>query len=224
MDDLELSVVMPCLNEAETLPGCIAAARRGLAAAGVAGEIIVADNGSTDASRTVAEDLGARVVSVPRRGYGSALMGGVEAARGRFVVMGDADGSYDFEENPRFLAKLREGHDLVMGCRLSSGGSRVMPGAMPPLHRIVGNPAFSLICRLWFGVPVHDMHCGLRGFRRDFQATLGQHCTGMEFADEMVIAATFSGASIAEVPITLHSDARTLHGPHLRTFGQSGRR
>ncbi len=145
-------------------------------------------------------------------------MGGIAAARGRFVVMGDADDSYDFREVPRFVDKLREGYDLVQGCRLPSGGGRVMPGAMPFLHRWLGNPLFSSIARLWFGAPVHDVYCGLRGFRKDFQGGLAQRCTGMEFATEMVLKAALAGGRIAELPITLHPDGRRAHSPHLRTF------
>jgi glycosyltransferase involved in cell wall biosynthesis len=209
---------MPCLNEAETLPECIRKAREALEGAGIAGEIVVADNGSADGSREIAERLGARVVPVAERGYGSALMGGIAAARGRYVVMGDADDSYDFAEIPRFVAKLRGGAELVQGCRLPSGGGRVLPGAMPFLHRVWGNPMFSALARRWFRVPVHDIHCGMRGFVRDLPARLGQRCTGMEFASEMIIKAALAGVPTAEVPITLHPDGRRAHAPHLRTF------
>jgi glycosyltransferase involved in cell wall biosynthesis len=215
---LELSVVMPCLNEADTLGHCIEKAQRALAKAGIAGEIVVADNGSTDGSRGIAESMGARVVAVDARGYGSALMGGIAAARGRYVVMGDADDSYDFGETPRFVAKLREGFDLVQGCRLESGGGRVMPGAMPWLHRWVGNPLFSTLARLWFSVQIHDIHCGMRGFVRSLPDRLGQRCTGMEFASEMIIKATLGKTRVSEIPITLHPDGRRAHPPHLRTF------
>ncbi len=209
---------MPCLNEADTVATCVGKARRALAEAGIAGEIVVADNGSSDGSPELAEAAGARVVRVSERGYGSALMGGIAAARGRFVVMGDADDSYDFLELPRLVAKLREGHDLVQGCRLPSGGGRVLPGAMPPLHYWLGNPLFSMLARTWFGSPVRDVYCGLRGFRREFQLSLGQRCTGMEFATEMVLRAALARGSIAEVPITLHPDGRRAHPPHLATF------
>jgi hypothetical protein len=209
---------MPCLNEAETLATCIEKAREGLRAAGTTGEILVADNGSTDGSDAIAKDLGARVVPVAERGYGAALMGGIAAAKGRFVVMGDADDSYDFREIPRLIGKLSEGNDLVLGCRLPSGGGRVMAGAMPVLHRWWGNPMFSWMARLWFGAPIHDIHCGLRAFRRELPQSLDLRCTGMEFASEMVIKATLSGARIAEAPVTLHPDGRSAHAPHLRTF------
>jgi GT2 family glycosyltransferase len=215
---LEVSIVMPCLNEADTVATCVGKARRALAEAGVEGEVIVADNGSTDGSPELAERAGARVLPVGEKGYGAALMGGIAAASGRFVVMGDADDSYDFLEVPRFLAKLREGHDLVQGCRLPRGGGRVLPGAMPFLHYWLGNPLFSAIARSWFGSPVRDIYCGLRGFRRDFQARLGQRCTGMEFATEMVLRAALAGGRIAEVPITLHPDGRRVHRSHLRTL------
>jgi glycosyltransferase involved in cell wall biosynthesis len=215
---LELSVVMPCLNEADTVSTCVAKARTALAEAGVDGEVIVADNGSSDGSRGLAERAGARVVAVAERGYGAALMGGIAAAGGRFVIMGDADDSYDFLEVPRFLAKLREGYDLVQGCRLPSGGGRVLPRAMPFLHYWLGNPLFSAIARSWFGSPVCDIYCGLRGFRREFQASLGQRCTGMEFATEMVLRSALAGGRIAEVPITLHPDGRRVHPSHLRTL------
>ncbi len=215
---LELSVLMPCLNEADTVATCVAKARTALAEAGVEGEVVVADNGSTDGSRLLAERAGARVVAVAEKGYGAALMGGIAAAQGRFVVMGDADDSYDFLEVPRFLAKLREGYDLVQGCRLPSGGGRVLPRAMPFLHYWLGNPLFSAIARSWFGSPVRDIYCGLRGFRREFQASLGQRCTGMEFATEMVLRSALAGGRIAEVPITLHPDGRRVHPSHLRTL------
>jgi glycosyltransferase involved in cell wall biosynthesis len=209
---------MPCLNEAETLANCIESAQRSLAQAGIHGEIIVADNGSTDGSIAIAERHGARVVHVADRGYGSALKGGIAAARGMYIVMGDADDSYDFGEIPRFVEALRTGHQLVQGCRLSSGGGTLQPGAMPVLHRWLGNPLFSLIARRWFGAPVHDVYCGLRAFRKDWYDTLRLRCTGMEFATEMIVTASLFGARMAEVPITLRRDGRSAHTPHLRTF------
>jgi glycosyltransferase involved in cell wall biosynthesis len=215
---VDVSVVLPCLNEAETLATCIEKAREGLRAAGVEGEIVVADNGSTDGSREIAKGLGVRVVEIAERGYGSTLMGGIAAARGRWIVMGDADDSYDFREIPRFVAKLAQGADLVQGCRLPSGGGRVLPGAMPPLHRWWGNPMFSRMARVWFGAPIHDIHCGLRAFSKALVERLDLRCTGMEFASEMVIKATLAGARITETPITLHPDGRHSRAPHLRTF------
>lgn len=217
-EEIEVSIVMPCLNEADTLASCVAKARRALDASGMRGEVIVADNGSSDGSPEIAERAGAHLVRVAARGYGSALMGGIAAAAGRYVVMGDADDSYDFLETPRFVERLREGCDLVQGCRLPSGGGRLMPGAMPFLHRVLGNPLFSFMARAWFGAPIHDVYCGLRGFRKAFYETLDQRCTGMEFAIEMIVKASLHRARMAEVPITLHPDGRRSHAPHLRTF------
>ncbi len=215
---VELTVVIPCLDESDTIAVCVDKAMRAMREAGIAGEVVVADNGSTDGSQALAESRGARVVNVAHKGYGHALMGGIDDARGTFVVMGDADDSYDFLELGKFVAKLREGYDLVQGCRLPSGGGTVLPGAMPFLHRWWGNPMFSLFARWWFRAPVNDVYCGLRGFRRDFQRGLDQRCTGMEFATEMIIKASLFGARIAEVPISLHPDGRKKHPPHLRTF------
>jgi glycosyltransferase involved in cell wall biosynthesis len=214
----EVSIIMPCLNEADTLGACIGKARRALNEHNIPGEIIVADNGSTDGSQAIARKLGARIVNVRERGYGSALMGGIAAARGKFIIMGDADDSYDFLEIPKFVEKLREGFDIVQGCRLPAGGGTVKKGAMPWLHRWWGNPMFSLLARLWFKSSLHDVHCGLRGFRKDVYAVLDQRCTGMEFATEMVIKASLNHAKTAEIPITLHPDGRKAHAPHLRTF------
>ena len=216
--EVELSVVMPCLNEADTIATCIHKARRGLADAGIVGEIIVADNGSTDGSQEIASSLAARVVPVVEPGYGAALMGGIAAARGRWVIMGDADDSYDFGEIPKFVDKLRQGYDLVQGCRLPAGGGTVLPGAMPFLHRWWGNPMFTMLVRRWFGAPVHDVYCGLRGFRKGYYESLGQRCTGMEFATEMIIRSSLRPARITEVPIKLHPDGRVAHAPHLKTF------
>jgi hypothetical protein len=216
--EVEVSVVIPCLNEADTIVSCVRKAREGLRTANVAGEVIIADNGSADGSQQLASDLGSRVVPVRERGYGSALMGGIEAARGRFIIMGDADDSYDVSEIPKFVAQLRRGNDLVQGCRLPSGGGHILPGAMPRLHRWWGNPMFSLLARGWFGAPVHDIYCGLRGFSKELYERLDQRCTGMEFATEMIIKASLHHARIGEVPITLHPDGRRSHPPHLRTF------
>jgi glycosyltransferase involved in cell wall biosynthesis len=215
---IEVSVVIPCLNEAETLGLCIERAQRAMRDAAIRGEVVVADNGSTDGSDRIATSLGARVVPVALRGYGHALMAGIEAARGRYIVMGDADGSYDFLEVPRFVTMLRQGYDLVQGCRLAAGGGRVMPRAMPFLHQWWGNPMFSWMARSWFGAPIHDVYCGLRGFTKALTRRLDQRCTGMEFAIEMIVRATMERARIAEVPVTLYPDGRTAHAPHLKTF------
>ena len=213
----EVSVVIPCLNEAETIETVIREARDALETAGIAGEIIVADNGSTDGSRDLARDAGARVVPVQTRGYGAALMGGIAASRGRYVIMGDADASYDFGSIPAFVEQLRAGNALVMGCRLPAGGGQVMSGAMPFLHRWWGNPMFSWMVQRWFRAPIHDVHCGLRGFTRELYDALELRCTGMEFASEMVIKTALSSARMAEVAITLRPDQRSRR-PHLRTF------
>src|SRR5438132_9391285 len=211
---VELSIVMPCLNEVETLAACIRKAREAIANEGVEAEIIVADNGSTDGSPMIAAELGARVVSVRRRGYGSALIAGIGAARGRFVIMGDADDSYDFTAIGPLIEKLREGYDLVMGNRFAGG---IEPGAMVWSHRWVGNPALTFISRIFFHTPVGDMHCGLRGFRKDAFDQLRLRATGMEFASEMVIKASLRRMKIAEVPVTLSPDGRS-RPPHLRTW------
>ncbi len=214
----ELSVVMPCLNEADTLESCLRKAQQAAQAHGIVTEVIVADNGSTDESRAIALRLGARVVEVEQKGYGAALMGGIAAANGTYIIMGDADDSYDFGEIPRFVERLREGYDLVQGCRLPRGGGRVLPGAMPFLHRWIGNPMFTILARLWFGSPLADVYCGLRGFTKRFYMQLNQRCIGMEFATEMIIKASLFHGRMAEVPITLHPDRRRTHAPHLRTF------
>lgn len=216
-DGIELSIVMPCLNEAETLAGCIEKARIGIERSGVRGEILVADNGSKDDSVRIAQKLGARVVHVKEKGYGNALRGGIQAASGKWIVMGDADESYDFSEADRFVKKFQEGFELIAGCRLPNGGGKIMPGAMPFLHRWVGNPLFSRMARHMFAAPIHDVYCGLRGFKRDLYDRLELRCEGMEFATEMIIKASLHGARIAEIPITLHPDGRKAHAPHLRT-------
>ena len=216
--EIELSIVMPCLNEADTVVECVRKGLEGLKAAGCKGEIVLADNGSTDGSQELAAKAGARVVDVKQKGYGAALMGGIEAAKSRYVLMGDADDSYDFREVPWFLEKLRKGADLVQGCRFPSGGGTIRPGAMPWLHQILGNPMLTAICRLFYRVPVHDIYCGMRGFTKELYQKLGQRCVGMEFATEMIIKARLMGARIEEVPITLHPDGRKAHRSHLRTF------
>jgi glycosyltransferase involved in cell wall biosynthesis len=215
---LDLTVVIPCLNEHETVGTCVRKALRGIEMSGKSGEVVVADNGSTDGSVELAREAGARIVAVPEKGYGAALLGGIAAARGRWVIMGDADDSYDFLQIPRFVEKLEEGYDLVQGCRLPSGGGTVERGAMPFLHRYLGNPGFSLLARWWFGLSANDVHCGMRGFKRELVEEIGQRCLGMEFATEMLIKAQLHGRSVAEIPITLHRDGRIEGRPHLRTF------
>ena len=205
---------MPCLNEAETLEVCIRKAQGYLAESGVIGEVVIADNGSTDGSQDIATGLGARVVPVPRKGYGAALIGGIEAARGRFVIMGDADDSYDFTSLQVFVDKLREGADLVMGNRFKGG---IAPGAMPPLHKYLGNPVLSGIGQLFFRPGIGDFHCGLRGFSRESILGLGLQTTGMEFASEMVVKASLAKLKIEEVPTTLSPDGRS-RAPHLRSW------
>jgi glycosyltransferase involved in cell wall biosynthesis len=217
-ETMEVSVVIPCLNEEETLGKCIDKAAQALREHHIMGEIIVADNGSSDSSRTIAENHGARVVLVNEPGYGNALMGGIAATHGRFVIIGDADASYDFFEIPKIVEKLRAGFDLVQGCRLPVGGGSIRPGAMPFLHRWIGKPFFSFLVRKWFRAPVNDVYCGLRGFSKAMYERLDQRCTGMEFATEMIIKASLLGTKITEVPITLYRDGRTSHAPHLKTF------
>jgi glycosyltransferase involved in cell wall biosynthesis len=216
--EIEVSVVIPCLNEADTLEICIVKAQTALRESGIDGEIVVADNGSDDDSVQIAERSGARVINVKEKGYGSALMGGIEAARANFIVMGDADDSYDFHDVPRFVDKMRQGYDLVMGCRFESGGGRVLPNAMPRLHRWWGNPMFSWLARVWFRSPFKDVHCGMRGFTKSFYEQIGQRCTGMEFATEMTIKASLNNFRLTEIPITLYPDGRRSHPPHLKTF------
>lgn len=213
-DSVELTILMPCLNEAQTLARCIDKAKEFLAAHGVRGEILIADNNSTDGSQEVATAHGARVEIVKERGYGAALMGGIHAARGRYIIMGDADDSYDFLKLAAFLEKLREGYALVMGNRFKGG---IMPGAMPALHRYLGNPVLTFIGRLLFGSPCGDFHCGLRGFNRAAILALDLRTEGMEFASEMVVKATLAGLSITEVPTTLAPDGRS-RPPHLHSW------
>lgn len=215
---IELTVVMPCLNEADTLATCIRKAWKGMGEANVVGEVVVADNGSTDGSIQIAQSEGARIVHVPRKGYGYALQAGISSAKGKYVLMGDADDSYDFLEIPKFIEKLRQGHQLVQGCRLPSGGGTVAKGAMPFSHRWFGNPMFSLMVRKMYWSPIHDVYCGMRGFTREFYARNTPVAGGMEFATEMIIRASLHGEDTAEVPITLHPDGRKAHAPHLRTM------
>jgi glycosyltransferase involved in cell wall biosynthesis len=214
IDSPEVSIVMPCLNEAETLAACIKKAQSALNQNNVHGEIIIADNGSTDGSPMIAARLGARVMHVATKGYGSALMGGITGARGKYIIMGDADDSYDFTALAPFLTKLRQGYDLVMGNRFKGG---ILSGAMPPLHRYFGNPILTGIGRLFFRSPCGDFHCGLRGFSKDAALKMDLRATGMEFASEMVVKATLFNMKIGEVPTTLSPDGRS-RPPHLRSW------
>ena len=211
---LELTIVMPCLNEAETLASCIKKAQRWLGRNHVAGEIIIADNGSSDGSQTIATVMGARVVDIAEKGYGSALRGGIAAARGKYVIMADADDSYNFSNLTPFLEKLRAGYELVMGNRFAGG---IKPGAMPPLHKYLGNPVLTGIGRLLFRSPCGDFHCGLRGFSRAAVMKLDLRTSGMEFASEMVVKSTLNKLNIIEVPTTLSPDGRSRE-PHLRSW------
>src|SRR5487761_287810 len=205
---------MPCLNEAETVATCVRKAVQFIADSGISGEVVVADNGSTDGSREHAEAAGARVVPISDKGYGNALMGGILAARGEYVIMGDADDSYDFTNLMPFVTELRKGSDLVMGNRFKGG---IAPGAMPPLHRYLGTPVLSFIGRLFFRSKIGDFNCGLRGFRRDSAISLGLQATGMEFASEMVVKATLAKQKITEVPPPMKKAGRT-RPPHLRSW------
>ena len=210
----EVTVLMPCLNEAETVEICVKKARAYLDRNGIDGEVLVSDNGSTDGSQDLARKSGARVVHAPRKGYGAALITGIEEARGRFVIMGDCDDSYDFSDLDAFVESLRGGADLVMGNRFKGG---IEPDAMPPLHRYLGNPVLSMIGRAFFRSPVGDFHCGLRGFSRDAMRGLKLNAPGMEFASEMVIKATLANMRVEEVPTTLSPDGRS-RPPHLRSW------
>jgi glycosyltransferase involved in cell wall biosynthesis len=213
-DGCLVTIVMPCLNEAESLEPCIRKAQGAIEALGIDGEVLIADNGSTDGSVELAESLGARVVHVEAKGYGSALQGGFAAARGKYILMGDADGSYDFAHLPRFVEKLDEGYQLVMGNRFAGG---IAPGAMPPIHRYFGNPGISWMGRLFFGASTGDFYCGLRAFRRDVLGELNLQSPGMELGVEMVAKAALYGLRVADVPTTLSPDLRS-RPPHLRTW------
>lgn len=214
MPTMELTILMPCLNEAETIEVCVRKARGFLAEAGVSGEVLIADNGSTDGSQALAEAAGARVVPIRERGYGAALLGGINAAHGRYVVMGDADDSYDFSRLMPYLEKLRSGGDLVMGNRFKGG---IEKGAMPFLHKYLGNPVLSFLGRLFFRIDIGDFHCGLRGFNRERILALNLVTPGMEFASEMVVKSALSKYKVVEVPTTLKPDGRS-RAPHLRTW------
>ena len=217
--EVELTILMPCLNEAETIQVCVRKALGFLKRAQITGEVLISDNGSTDGSQALAESEGARVVGVMDRGYGAALIGGIRAARGRYIIMGDADDSYDFERLDLMLAKLREGSQLVMGNRFKGG---IAPGAMPFLHRYLGNPVLSFLGRLFFKIPVGDFHCGLRGFSREAILALGLKSQGMEFASEMVVKSALGGLNIGETPTALKPDGRTRR-PHLKTWSDGWR-
>jgi glycosyltransferase involved in cell wall biosynthesis len=214
VEQCDLTILMPCLNEAETLASCVAKARSFLIRTGIRGEVLIADNGSTDGSQQIAEEAGARVVAIAEKGYGSALLGGIRAAHGRYVIMGDSDDSYDFSRLEGFVEKLHAGYQLVMGNRFLGG---IAPGAMPPLHRYLGNPVLSTIGRVFFRSPCGDFHCGLRGFERTAVLALDLQAPGMEFASEMVVKATIRKLRIAEVPTTLSPDGRS-RPPHLKSW------
>ena len=214
MASLDVTILMACLNEAETVAFCVRQAADAIRDSNITGEVLVADNGSTDGSQALAAAAGARVIDVPTRGYGAALIAGIEAARGKFVMMADADASYHFEHLPLFLPRLNEGYDLVMGNRFTGA---IEPGAMPPLHRYLGNPVLSAVGRIFFRIPVGDFHCGLRAFRRDAILGLNLRTTGMEFASEMVVKSSLAGLRITEVPTTLSPDGRS-RPPHLRSW------
>jgi glycosyltransferase involved in cell wall biosynthesis len=216
-EPVELTILMPCLNEAETLARCIEKAKIGIQKSGVRGEIVIADNGSTDGSQAIAEKSGVRLVPVKAKGYGSALIGGVHAAAGEWIIMGDADDSYDFSDVSGFVKKFQAGDELIMGCRLPVGGGTISPGAMPWKNRWIGNPVLSFIGRLFFKCPAHDFHAGLRGFTKTAFEKMDLQTTGMEFASEMVIKSTLKGLKISEVPITLHKDGRS-RPPHLKPW------
>ncbi len=216
-EPVDLTILMPCLNEAETLARCIEKAKAGIKNAGVPAEILVADNGSTDGSQAIAERMGARVAAIQEKGYGNALIGGTRAAAGKWILMGDADDSYDFSEADRFVKKFQEGYDLVMGCRLPSGGGTILPGAMPWKNRWIGNPVLTFIGRFFFKCPAHDFHCGLRGYTKESFEAMDLQTTGMEFATEMVIRATLRKLKMTEVPVTLSKDGRS-RPPHLKPW------
>lgn len=213
MDELELTILMPCLNEQQTVAQCVRLARQFLEESGVCGEVLVADNGSADNSAALAKEAGARVVNIAERGYGNALIGGIKAAHGKYIIMGDCDMSYDFLHLGGFIEKLREGYPLVMGCRMDN----IAKGAMPFSHRYIGVPVLSFLGRLRFHTKVRDFHCGLRGFDREKALSLGLSCGGMEFATEIIGRFALSGAAIAEIPVTLSPDGRSGRS-HLRTF------
>jgi glycosyltransferase involved in cell wall biosynthesis len=217
INEVEFTLLMPCLNEAETIAVCVRKANTALSRLGIQGEVLVADNGSSDGSQELAKSCGARVITVHEPGYGAALLGGIKAARGMYIIMGDADDSYDWSAIDQFVKELRAGNDIVMGCRLPLGGGKIQDGAMPWLHRWLGNPVLSFLGRLFFGCPVTDFHCGMRGFSRSAVGLLDLNSPGMEFASEMIVKAALKKLRIIEVPITLYPAGRS-RAPHLRTF------
>lgn len=216
-NEVEFTLLMPCLNEAEAIAVCVRKAILSLSRLGIKGEVLVSDNGSSDGSQVLAERCGARLITVHEPGYGAALIGGIKAAKGTYVIMGDADDSYDWSAIDQFVEGLRAGNDIVMGCRLPLGGGKIKNGAMPWLHRWLGNPALSCLGRLLFRSSVTDFHCGMRGFSRTAVEKLGLTSPGMEFASEMIVKAALNNLRIVEVPITLYPALRT-RAPHLRTF------
>lgn len=218
----ELSFVLPCLNEEKTIGACVAQCFETLKTAAIEGEVVVADNGSTDKSPQIASSFGATVVFVDQKGYGSALRGGIASAKGKYVIIGDSDMSYDFSQMPRFLRQLRAGYDLVMGCRMPQGGGTIEPGAMPFLHRWFGNPLLSGLGRLLFRANIVDFHCGIRAFNRERILQLALQTPGMEFASEMIVKAVLARYRIAQVPVTLQADQRG-QSPHLRTWSDGWR-
>lgn len=214
----ELTVVIPCLNEEDTLGLCLSKLERVAKNENLKLEVIVADNGSKDDSIDIASKFGARIIHVSRRGYGAALMGGIQKANAPYILMADADDSYDFLQVPTFFEKTKERFDLIQGCRLPKGGGKIEKGAMPWSHRHIGNPLFTFLVRTWFNSPVNDVYCGMRAFKKSFYDSLKMRCTGMEFATEMIIKSANLEAKTVEVPITLHKDGRIQHPPHLRTI------
>jgi glycosyltransferase involved in cell wall biosynthesis len=214
----DLSIVIPCLNEEDTLGICLSKIATVAEYQNFSIEVIVADNGSCDESINIANSFNAKVVHVSKKGYGAALMGGIERSKAPFILMADADDSYDFLEVPKFFKKIKEGYDLVQGCRLPKGGGKIAKGAMPWSHRHIGNPFFTFLVKSWFSSPVNDVYCGMRAFTRSFYDSIKMKCTGMEFATEMIIKAANFSTKTVEIPITLHKDGRIQHPPHLRTI------
>jgi len=217
-DHIELSIVIPCLNEEDTVGLCIEKAFSNLKKLKINGEVILSDNGSSDKSVSIAQNKGAKIVNVKNKGYGAALKAGIEKSKGKYILFADADNSYDFNQIDKFYKELKNGHDLVQGCRLPRGGGVIKKGAMPWSHRHIGNPLFTFLVRSWFNSPINDVYCGMRAFKKTFYESLKMKCNGMEFATEMIIKSANIEANTAEVPITLHKDGRIQHPPHLRTI------